>query len=236
MTYPKEAWKKIAIIVMIIYLSESALGMPNPSAAYCTQLGYTYTTEKTDEGDVGICHFPDGSTCIAWEFIKGKCGEEYSYCRQEGYKLKTVTGVKCTHTPECAVCVQDNGIETEVTKLMDLKLEYGECGDSICTMGENVRNCPKDCPSGSADSFCDGIMDDICDPDCFPEEDADCKIGEFITSDIDEISGKTDKPGKSYSVYYIMLAIILAVLVLFLVYRKTPEKKKWDEMETKYSR
>ena len=91
---------------------------PNPVEAYCTGLGYQFTTREhkidkqiqtqipvdpTWEAAEGpqpgipaipdytleiICVFPDGTACEEEEFRLGRCGREYSYCVQQGYRLE----------------------------------------------------------------------------------------------------------------------------------------------------
>ncbi|MDI6825845.1 MAG: DUF333 domain-containing protein [Candidatus Aenigmarchaeota archaeon] len=148
---------------------------------YCEGLGYNYTLESTKEGDLETCKLPDGSSVDAWEFLKGKVAQEFSYCRLKNYGIKTVEDpVKCMRllTDECAVCALENGTEVEVTELMGLSFEEGKCGDGVCAIGENYNSCSQDCPSGSKDTFCDGVSDGICDPDCIAlemaEKDPDC--------------------------------------------------------------
>lgn len=104
-----------------------ATAMVNPSAAYCEALGYEYTVESTPQGQRGLCVLPNGEAVSAWDFLKGKVGQEYSYCQQEGYQIKTVQDTEtCMKfgTVECAVCVLDDGTEVEVTELMELDLTY----------------------------------------------------------------------------------------------------------------
>ena len=79
----------------------------NPSAIYCIRLGYTYKTIKTEDGIHGVCVFPDGSSCDAWDFLNGKCGQKWSYCERTGGKL--VTDGNCSISTECAVCILPNG-------------------------------------------------------------------------------------------------------------------------------
>ena len=68
---------------------ERLRSMPNPSAVYCVRLGYKYKTVLDDEGNqYGLCIFPDGDACRAWDFYRGKCNQECSYCKQHGYELK----------------------------------------------------------------------------------------------------------------------------------------------------
>ncbi len=171
----------IGIVVFIILFIETAVGLLNPAAVYCKELGYEYIIEETPEGQHGLCKLPGGYTADSWDFLKGKSGEEYTYCIQEGYELETIYDRdRCSHiiVDECAVCVLKDGSEVEVTKLMGLNLRAGVCGDGICVLGETYQNCPQDCPSGSFDGYCDGVEDKICDPDCLPEGDADCLVEE----------------------------------------------------------
>ena len=177
--------KKLILIVLLIFVFFNILaieGMLNPAAVYCNELGYSYVTKETPEGQISVCKFPDGTECPSWDFLLGKCGTEYSYCKIKGYEIKSVFDYeKCSSisNPECSVCILENGSEVEVTKLMGLSFIEGKCGDGKCTIGENYNNCPEDCPSGSYDMYCDKVEDGICDPDCIEremiDEDPDCK-------------------------------------------------------------
>lgn len=173
--------KLMEIIIVTVFLSiftEPVFGLRNPAAVYCEALGYEYMIQETLEGQIGLCKFPDGSSCADFDFLKGKCGDEYSYCKNKGYGIKTVAEPKKCGSPapeeECAVCVLENGAEVEVIRLMGLDFREGLCGDGFCVFGETYENCPQDCPSGSFDAFCDSVKDGICDPDCSPEQDSDC--------------------------------------------------------------
>ena len=65
------------------------VGMPDPSAVYCIELGYKLKVVTADKGaQHGVCIFPDGSECEAWAFYRGKCGQEWSCCKRNGYDLK----------------------------------------------------------------------------------------------------------------------------------------------------
>lgn len=152
-------------------------GLLNPAPTYCEQLGYEYFINQTEEGEVGFCKISDDIILDSWDFLKGKVGKEYSYCKLHGYDIKNVNNsdvCPSIYFGECAVCVLDNGTEIEVTKLMNLSLEESFCGDGSCAIGEDYQTCSEDCPSGSMDAYCDGVEDGICDPDCTPETDPDC--------------------------------------------------------------
>ena len=98
---------------------------PNPSAVYCQNLGYDYEINNTLDGEIGVCIFEDdvydctqtdgeeenctlvkkGIKCNAWDFLNGKCGQEYSYCEKNGYGIKTLSDGKNPMSEEYAVCI-----------------------------------------------------------------------------------------------------------------------------------
>jgi putative hemolysin len=81
------------------------LGMANPAAIYCKELGYEYRITQTDKGEEGVCVFPDGGECEEWKFLAGKCGRERSYCAKQGLDLVTKTDGKNPLSREYAECV-----------------------------------------------------------------------------------------------------------------------------------
>ena len=142
----------IIAILLIVFMPKKVRGMRNPSAVYCQEMGYEFSIKETEEGEIGICTLPDGTSVGAWDFLKGKVAKEYSYCEKEGYTLKTIVdSEKCSSivSNECAVCVTESGEEIEIAVLMGL--DFSEklviCGDNICDseFGENYQNCPQDC-------------------------------------------------------------------------------------------
>ena len=50
-----------------------SLGAINPSAEFCETHGGVISTEMGPLGEYGVCSFPDGSSCKAWEFFRGEC-------------------------------------------------------------------------------------------------------------------------------------------------------------------
>lgn len=69
--------------------AEPAAGLANPAAVYCEGLGYRLESRETDAGMDAACIFPDGDECDQWDFLAGRCGQEYSYClSQGGIRLK----------------------------------------------------------------------------------------------------------------------------------------------------
>lgn len=64
-------------------------GVANPAAVYCAKLGYEYKIVTSDDGGQhGVCTLSDKTECTGWNFYRGKCGQEFSYCKQQGYDLK----------------------------------------------------------------------------------------------------------------------------------------------------
>ena len=156
MTFLREKCLETVIETVIVVLAlpicfsfnQFALGITNPATTYCQDLGYEWIVEKTEKGEIGICKFPDGTTVEDWDFLKGKSGREWSYCKKKGYELKTISDIdKCSSifSEDCAVCVLKEGAEIEVSKLLGFEIQLESCGNKICDSRENLQNCPQDC-------------------------------------------------------------------------------------------
>ena len=65
-----------------------AVGMANPAAVYCEGLGYESENVINEAGEDADCIFPDGSRCGQWDFLSGRCGQQFSYCTQNGGTLE----------------------------------------------------------------------------------------------------------------------------------------------------
>ena len=72
---------------------------PNPSAVYCSALGYSYRIIDTPDGQFGRC-VVDDLEFAAWDFFRGSVGQEHSYCAREGMDLEI------KHIPLEAKCKQ----------------------------------------------------------------------------------------------------------------------------------
>lgn len=125
---------------------DELVGMANPAAVYCNELNYRYRIDNEPRGQVGYCIFPNNNRCDEWQFLEGKCGQEWSYCAINGYDIitksntTTKTGInpfsriiKTNRNPfsiEYAVCVAKDGTEigsvTELMSLADLCLGCNE--------------------------------------------------------------------------------------------------------------
>jgi putative hemolysin len=63
-------------------------GLANPASVYCEGLGYELELRTDDTGSYGVCIFPDGSECDEWDFLAGRCGQENTYCAQQGFVIE----------------------------------------------------------------------------------------------------------------------------------------------------
>ena len=111
--------------------------LANPAAVYCKEMGFNYQTVDRINGQKGVCHFTDEKSCNAWNFLKGTCGQEYTYCSQQGYQIKTKQDGQNVFTPEYAVCVSEDGKELgSVTDLFRLKEKSTGCQGKV---GDEAR-------------------------------------------------------------------------------------------------
>ena len=83
---------------------EPNAGMANPAAVYCSELGYRMESVTRNGGDDADCVFPDESHCGQWDFLSGRCGQEYSYRSQQGYKLLEGTNSGTCQFPDGSTC------------------------------------------------------------------------------------------------------------------------------------
>ncbi|MGB0388596.1 MAG: DUF4377 domain-containing protein [Ardenticatenaceae bacterium] len=49
------------------------VGVPNPASEYCVEQGGTLEMRSDENGEYGVCVFPDGSECEEWAFLRGEC-------------------------------------------------------------------------------------------------------------------------------------------------------------------
>jgi len=93
-----------AVLLISILTYVSALA--NPATVYCEEMnnefgGYDYQIKVDENGNqYGVC-VVSGEEYEEWAFLKGKVGEEDSYCVKKGYGIKTVN----ENENEYAVCI-----------------------------------------------------------------------------------------------------------------------------------
>jgi len=91
------------------------IGMANPAATYCSELGYNYEIR----GSKGYCVFPFGE-CSGWDFYEGECGVEHNYCSKNGYGTITKHDGD-VFSQDYAVCVENGREIGTVAKLANIK-------------------------------------------------------------------------------------------------------------------
>ena len=79
-------------------------GMANPAAVYCENLGYTMETVTRQGGEDADCIFPDGSRCAQWDFLAGRCGQEFSNCQMQGFELEMNGNIGICRFPDSSYC------------------------------------------------------------------------------------------------------------------------------------
>lgn len=104
--------------------------MANPAAVYCEGLGYRMEPRENAAGMDAACIFPDGTECGQWDFLAGRCGQQYTYCLQH-------TGARLDEGANIGTCVfEDRSTCDEFT------FYRGECqpGDNPAEDGETDGN------------------------------------------------------------------------------------------------
>lgn len=99
---------------------DDSLNLTVPHLNYCKGLGYNIDVEDN-------CIFENGESCQAWEFLKGKCYKELSFCQKNGYKLETKSDKIESGVFEYAICVFDDKTECEEYQYFIGKCSPGQC-------------------------------------------------------------------------------------------------------------
>ena len=83
---------------------ENIADMANPSAVYCEGLGYSMENVIRNGGGDADCIFPDGSRCAQWDFLSGRCGQEFTYCKAQGFNLEEGANIGICRFPDDSYC------------------------------------------------------------------------------------------------------------------------------------
>jgi len=133
----------ICLVLGLLFVSVAVtvIAIPNPSATYCENHGYTYN--NTD------CIFDDNNYCEAWAFYNGGCGEEYVKdlgCAEAGERMSA--GIDCCE----GLSPIDNSEPTDSGICSAMAGGYSmcsDCGNGLCEEWENSCNCGEDCGIGN---------------------------------------------------------------------------------------
>ena len=138
----------VCLVLVLASVAMPAGAMVNPSALYCTQLGYQYTDLIAADGSMaGYCMLPGNQSVDAWQFLEGKVAPDLSYCKKQGMEIRTVSdpAVCGLLGDTCGVCVKSDGTTQEVTQMMGLDFREKICsGDTCCDPAKDTT-----CPIGS---------------------------------------------------------------------------------------
>jgi putative hemolysin len=83
---------------------ENIADMANPAAVYCEGLGYSMENVIRNGGGDADCIFPDGSRCAQWDFLSGRCGQEFTYCKTQGYNLEEGANIGTCRFADNSTC------------------------------------------------------------------------------------------------------------------------------------
>jgi putative hemolysin len=83
---------------------ENIIGMENPAAVYCEDLGYAMENVQRNGGEDADCIFPDGSRCAQWDFLSGRCGNELTYCEMQGGTIQEGGNILICHFSDGSTC------------------------------------------------------------------------------------------------------------------------------------
>jgi len=132
----------ILLISIITYVSALA----NPATVYCEEMnnefgGYDYQINADENGNqYGVC-VVSGEEYEEWAFLKGRVGEDDSYCVKNGYDIKIVN----ENGNEYAVCIVpksrtvESGNENEKSALSSEESEEQEVPmEELMNLGEKV--------------------------------------------------------------------------------------------------
>ncbi|MGB2895072.1 MAG: DUF333 domain-containing protein [Anaerolineales bacterium] len=83
---------------------ENIAGMANPAAVYCEGLGYSMENVIRNGGEDADCIFPDRSRCAQWDFLSGRCGQEFTFCKTQGFDLEEGSNIGICRFPDNSSC------------------------------------------------------------------------------------------------------------------------------------
>ncbi|RJP39325.1 MAG: DUF333 domain-containing protein [Desulfobacteraceae bacterium] len=119
----------IAGVYVPSVMAQNSRFLANPAAVYCQQMGYRYEKRIDENGNAhGVCIFPDGSEAGAWEFFRGRAGQQFSYCARQGYGIRTRVQAENGYVTECAECIifEKEGMPEQRMDMLELMKINGD--------------------------------------------------------------------------------------------------------------
>lgn len=83
----------LSLLVACVPVTAPATGIANPASKNCVAQGGTLEIRQEQGGEVGYCHFADGSQCEEWAFMRKECApgqslatfaDPFAYCADVG--------------------------------------------------------------------------------------------------------------------------------------------------------
>lgn len=180
--------KLVLLLAILLALAGVVSAIPNPSAVYCVEQGYEYEVRThPDGGQYGVCVFPDGTECDAWQYYC-KCEPNGIGCWSDDFdchwpceELPCKKAGEHALVSECCEGLEkippayayDDRCEIDMVGWTPI---CSDCGNGICETWESKCNCPQDCNclDTDGDRICDWA--DNCPNDYNPDqEDSDKK-------------------------------------------------------------
>jgi parallel beta-helix repeat protein len=150
--------KWILPLLLFLVVTGTTGAIPNPSAVYCILQGYEYETRTDEQGNqYGVCVFPDGSECEAWNYYC-KCEPNGITCWPGDFSCNwPCKQMRCKEAGESVLvstCCEGldeiypaHIFDTNCNKLQLVGWLFlcSDCGNGICEDWESRCNCPADC-------------------------------------------------------------------------------------------
>lgn len=127
------------------------VGLGNPAAVYCQEMGYTYRIAHTEHGDRGICVLPDGTECDDWAFYRGECGRELSLCATRGHAIAPEANGD-EFASESSVCLLPDGSQKTISELLGLRTKAMGGQKRTSNRGKDTQRTPGPL-TGAADRY-----------------------------------------------------------------------------------
>jgi len=150
--------KWILLSVLLFVVTGVAQAIPNPSAVYCTLQGYEYEIRTDEQGNqYGVCVFPDGSECDAWNYYckcepnGGGCWPGDFSCHWPCEEMRCKEAGESVLVSKCCEGLDEiypaHIFDDNCNKLALIGWLFlcSDCGNGICESWESKCNCPDDC-------------------------------------------------------------------------------------------
>lgn len=142
----------LSLLVACVPVTAPTAGMANPASEHCVAQGGTLEIRQEAGGEVGYCHFGDGSECEEWALMRNECApgqslttfaDPFAYCAAVG----TINAPDARYTGEQPPPAVIAGIRAAFNAPADAPAElykegtFWRCADGqvkACFVGANL--------------------------------------------------------------------------------------------------